>query len=61
MAKRYPPLAEGERIMPAFAKIALVVAFVSAIVWLVTTVIRIIMTTRHYTMQVGNPQHFGTI
>jgi hypothetical protein len=33
VAKRYPPLAEGERIMPAFAKIALVVAFVSAIVW----------------------------
>jgi hypothetical protein len=26
-----------------------------------TTVIRIIMAMRHYTMQAGNPQHFGTI
>jgi hypothetical protein len=26
-----------------------------------TTVIRIIITTQHYAMQVGNPQHFGTI
>ena len=33
VAKRYPPLAEGGRTMQAFAKIAIAVAFVSAIVW----------------------------
>ncbi len=33
MAKRYPPLAEDGRIMQAFAKIAIALAFVSAIVW----------------------------
>jgi hypothetical protein len=33
VAERYPPLAEDGRIMRAFAKIAITVAFVSAIVW----------------------------
>jgi hypothetical protein len=33
VAKRYLPLAEDGRIMRAFAKIAIAVAFVSAIVW----------------------------
>jgi hypothetical protein len=33
VAKRYLPLAENGRIMRAFAKIGIAVAFVSAIVW----------------------------
>ena len=33
MAKRYLPLAEDGRIMRAFAKITIAVAFVSTIVW----------------------------
>ena len=33
MAKRYPPLAEDGRIRRAFAKIAIALAFVLAIVW----------------------------
>jgi hypothetical protein len=33
VAKRYPPLAEDGRIMRTIGKIAIAVAFVSAIVW----------------------------
>ena len=45
--------------MRTIAKIAIAVGFLSAIVGTATTVIRVIMATRHCTMQAGNAPAAG--